>query len=106
MNVLLSNTAIATELENDPRYREWVLEFQAKAEKALKEGVFEVKALGTSLTLPQIAITYQVYKGAPKSLGENARAFTGSISRECLAIIKKAGYKADWNAIQALASHA
>ena len=103
---LVSNARILEAMANTPEYREFALKFEAQAREALTTGVFEVKALGVSLTLPQVAITYQAYKGVPNSLGEEARAYAKSISSECLAIIKKAGYKADWTGIQSLAAHA
>jgi hypothetical protein len=96
---------MALALAESPEYKALILKFEAKAAEALTQS-FEVKSLGVSMTLAQIAITYQAYKGIPKSFGENARSFTESISRECLAIIKANGYKADWNSIEALAQHA
>jgi hypothetical protein len=102
---LLSATAIASALSESPEYKALLVAFEQKAAKALTES-FEVKSLGVTMTLARIAVTYQVYKAAPKALGESARAYTESVSRECLAIIKKAGYKADWNSIVALAQHA
>jgi hypothetical protein len=96
---------MASALADSPEYKALILKFEAKAAKALSEK-FEVKSLGVTMTLAQIAITYQAYKGTPKSFGDNARSFTEAISRECLAIIKGAGYKADWNSIEALAQHA
>ena len=103
---LVSNARILEAMVATPEYKEFALKFEAQAKEALSTGVFEVKALGVSLTLPQVAITYQAYKGVPNSLGEEARAYAKSISLECLAIIKKAGYKADWTGIQSLAKHA
>jgi hypothetical protein len=105
MTALLSASAMAQALAESPEYKALILKFEAKAAEALTQS-FEVKSLGVSMTLAQIAITYQAYKGIPKSFGENARSFTESISRECLAIIKANGYKADWNSIEALAQHA
>ena len=105
MTALLSASAMALALAESPEYKALILKFEAKAAEALTQS-FEVKSLGVSMTLAQIAITYQAYKGIPKSFGENARSFTESISRECLAIIKANGYKADWNSIEALAQHA
>jgi hypothetical protein len=103
---LVSNARILEAMANTPEYREFALKFEAQAKEALATGVFEVKALGVSMTLPQVAITYQAFKGVPNSLGEEARTYAKSISLECLAIIKKAGYKADWTGIQSLAKHA
>jgi hypothetical protein len=105
MSALLSASAIASALSESPEYKALVLAFEAKAAKALTEE-FQVKSLGVKMTLARIAVTYQVYKAAPKALGESARAYTESVSRECLAIIKANGYKADWNSIVALAQHA
>lgn len=102
---LLSNAALVQALSDSPEYKALVLKFEAEAAKALTRE-FEVKSLGVTMTLAQIAITYQAYKGIPKSFGENARKFTESISRECLAIIKANGYKADFTSIEALAAHA
>jgi hypothetical protein len=96
---------MASALADSPEYKALILKFEAKAAEALTKS-FKVESLGVTMTLPQIAITYQAYKGTPKSFGDNARSFTEAISRECLAIIKKAGYKADWNSIEALAKHA
>jgi hypothetical protein len=104
-STLLSASAIASALAESPEYKALVLKFEQDAAKALTKS-FLVKSLGVELTLAQIAITYQAYKGTPKSFGESARAFTESISRECLGIIKANGYKADWNSIEALAQHA
>ena len=103
---LVSNARILEAMANTPEYREFALKFEAQAKEALATGVFLVEALGVSLTLPQVAITYQAYKGVPNSLGAEARAYAKSISTECLAIIKQAGYKADWTGIQSLAKHA
>lgn len=103
---LLSNSALASVLQDTPEYKALVLKFQQEAAKALEGGTYEVKSLGVTMTLPQVAITYQAYKGIPKSFGPSARSFSESISRECLAIIKKAGFRADWQGIQALAEHA
>lgn len=105
MSALLSQTALAQALAESPEYKALLVKFEKQAAKALTQE-FEVKSLGATMSLAQVAITYQVYKSAPKALGEQARKFTESISRECLAIIKSAGYKADWNSIQALAQHA
>jgi hypothetical protein len=88
-----------------PEYRELVLKAKAIQANAINLS-YEVKSLGVSMTLAQVAITYQAYKGVPNSLGAEARAYAKSISSECLAIIKKSGYKADWTGIQALAAHA
>jgi hypothetical protein len=103
---LVSNARILEAMANTEQYRQFVLDFEAKAKEALSTGVFLVESLGVEMTLPQVAITYQAYKGVPNSLGAEARAYAKSISTECLAIIKQAGYKADWTGIQALASHA
>jgi|LakMenEpi03Aug12_release.lakeMendotaPanAssembly.Ray.scaffolds.fasta_scaffold2355350_1 hypothetical protein len=103
---LVSNARILEAMVATPEYKEFALKFQAQAREALATGVFEVKALGVSLSLPQVAITYQAYKGVPNSLGENARAFAKSISSECLAILKENGYNAGWEGIKTLASHA
>ncbi len=105
MTALLSASASALALADSPEYKALVLKFEQKAAKALTEE-FQVKSLGVKMTLARIAVTYQVYKAAPKALGESARAYTESVSRECLAIIKANGYKADWNSIVALAQHA
>jgi hypothetical protein len=102
MTALLSNTALLEAIKDTPEYRDLVLSFEAKAKEALESGVYEVKALGTSLSLPQVAATYQAFKGQPKSLGS---AWSKAVSTECLAIIKKAGYKADWNGIVSLVAH-
>ena len=101
---LLSASALAAAMAESPEYKALLVKFEQKAAKALTEK-FEVKSLGVTMTLAQIAVTYQAYKGTPKSFGESARKFTESISRECLAIIKANGYKADWNSIEALAQH-
>lgn len=102
------NDALAAYLAanaNDPKVKALVLDFtKAKAEALTAK--HQVKSLGVSMTLAQVAITYQAYKSVPNSLGESARAYAKAISTECLAIIKKTGYKADWAGIQDLASHA
>jgi hypothetical protein len=103
---LVSNARILEAMANTEQYRQFVLDFEAKAVEALTTGVFLVESLGVEMTLPQVAITYQAYKGVPNSLGAEARTYAKSISLECLAIIKKAGYKADWTGIQSLAAHA
>jgi hypothetical protein len=102
---VLSASAIASALAESPEYKALVLKFEQEAAKALTKD-FEVKSLGVTMSLARVAVTYQVYKAAPKALGDTARAYTESVSRECLAIIKGAGYKADWNSIVALAQHA
>jgi hypothetical protein len=101
----LRNDALMAIMLETPEYRELVLKAKAIQANAINES-YEVKSLGVSMTLAQVAITYQAYKGVPKSLGEGARAYAKSISTECLAIIKKTGYKADWTGVQSLASHA
>ena len=90
--IALSNAALLASIQNDPRFAEMAKEYEAKA----------VEALGTSLSLPQIAATYQAFKGQPKSLGS---AWSKQVATECLAIIKQNGYKADWNGIVALVAH-
>lgn len=102
---LVSENAVIKAMLETPQYKEFALKFKAEKEQAIREGVFEVKSLGVSMSMAQVAITYQAYKGIPNSLGENARAYAKSISSECLAIIKQHS-KADWNSIQALAAHA
>jgi hypothetical protein len=102
---VLSASAIASALAESPEYKALVLKFEAEAAKNLTKD-FEVKSLGVTMSLARIAVTYQVYKAAPKALGASARAYTESVSRECLAIIKAAGYKADWNSIVALSAQA
>lgn len=101
----LRNDALLAIMAETPEYRELVLKAKAIQANAINQS-YEVKSLGVSMTLAQVAITYQAYKGVPKSLGESARAYAKSVSTECLAIIKKSGYKADWTGIQALAAHA
>jgi len=102
---VLSATALADALRESPEYKNLVLKFEREAAKALTKD-FEVKSLGVSMSLARVAVTYQVYKSAPKALGASARAYTETVSRECLAIIKSAGYKADWNSIVTLSQHA
>jgi hypothetical protein len=92
-------------MKETPEYKELVLKAKAIQANAINLS-YEVKSLGVSMTLAQVAITYQAYKGVPNSLGVEARAYAKSISSECLAIIKKSGYKADWNGVVALAAHA
>jgi hypothetical protein len=106
----VTKSAIETALLENPEYKALVIkaqsDAQAKAEAALS-GVYVVKSLGNlPMTLPQVAITYQAYKGIPKAFGANARSFTEAISRECLAIIKATGLPADWKGIEALAQQA
>jgi hypothetical protein len=96
--------AILTAMADTPEYKALILKFQQEQAKALSVS-HEVKSLGVSMTLAQVAITYQAYKGVPNSLGAEARAYAKAISTECLAIIKKSGYKADWSGIVGLASH-
>ena len=103
---MLSNAALAEFLKDSPEYKDIVLAFQAKAAEALAGKVFVVQSLGgVEMTLPEIAVYYQVYKSVPKALGDKARAIFEPASRECLAIIKANGYKADWDGIVALAAH-
>ncbi len=109
MTATLTSTARATEAflaSEAERLRTFVLDFEANAVKAVSTKVFLVESLGVEMTLPQVAITYQAYKGIPNALGENARKFAKSISSECLAIIKENGVNADWKGIALLASHA
>lgn len=108
---MLSNAALAQELAQDPRYKALMLEFQAKAAEALSSGKFAIESLGgLELSLPEVAQVYQAHK----SLGgwfypsEEARksSFAYKVSQECLAVIKKAGYKADAEGIKSLIAHA
>jgi hypothetical protein len=92
-------------MADQPEYRDLVIKAKALQANAINLQ-YEVKSLGVSMTLAQVAITYQAYKGVPNSIGVEARAWAKSISTECLAIIKKSGYKADWTGVQNLASHA
>jgi hypothetical protein len=101
----LRNDALLAIMAETPEYRELILKAKAIQANAINES-YEVKSLGVSMTLAQVAITYQAYKGVPNSMGVEARAYAKSISSECLAIIKKSGYKADWNGVVALAAHA
>ena len=106
MSALLSNTALLAALKESEQYKAFVVEFEAKAAEALTDKVYPIAALGgVELTLPEVAVYYQVYKSVPKALGDKARAIFEPASRECLAIIKAAGYKADWDGIVALAAH-
>ena len=103
---LLSNSALVGALQDTPEYKALVVKFQQEAAKALESGTYEVKSLGVTMTLPQVAITYQAYKGIPERWTTARDNFTLAISRECLDIIKKAGYPADFKGIEALAAHA
>jgi hypothetical protein len=106
MSALLSNTALLAALKESEQYKAFVVEFEAKAAEALTDKVYPIAALGgVELTLPEVAVYYQVYKSVPKALGDKARSIFEPASRECLAIIKAAGYKADWDGIVALAAH-
>jgi len=98
---LLSNAALVEAFQASAEFREFALKFQAKASEAMYD-LHTVESLGTSLTLPQVAVIYQGVKALPKSLGST---WGEAVSRECLSIIKKAGYKADWSGIQALVSY-
>jgi hypothetical protein len=101
----LRNDALLAIMADQPEYRDLVIKAKALQANAINLQ-YEVKSLGVSMTLAQVAITYQAYKGVPNSIGVEARAWAKSISTECLAIIKKSGYKADWTGVQNLASHA
>ena len=106
MSGMYSNTALLAALKESEQYKAFVVDFEAKAAKALTETVYTVESLGgVELTLPEVAVYYQVYKSVPKAFGEKARSIFEPASRECLAIIKAAGYKADWDGIVALAAH-
>lgn len=106
---LLSQQALAQALQDSPEYRELVLKFEAKAVNAMAEKHY-VESLQAELTLPEIAMFYQGLKGIPKACFANEEArlasFPYKVSTECKAIIQKAGYKADWNTIQAITNHA
>ena len=101
MTALLSNAALAQAFQESEEFRAFAIKFQAKAAEAMFEQHL-VESLGVSLTLPQVAVIYQGLKGLPKSLNST---WGKTVSTECLAIIKKAGYKADWAGISALVSH-
>lgn len=101
----LRNDALLAIMAETPEYRDLVIKAKALQAKAIKLQ-YEVKSLGVSMTLAQVAITYQAYKAVPNAIGEEARAWAKSISTECFEIIKKSGYKAGWAGIQGLASHA
>ena len=101
----LRNDALLAIMAETPEYRDLVIKAKALQANAINLQ-YEVKSLGVSMTLAQVAITYQAYKGVPNSIGVEARAWAKTVSSECLAIIKKSGYKADWTGIQNLASHA
>ena len=101
----LRNDALVAIMLETPEYKELILKAKAIQANAINLS-YEVKSLGVSMTLPQVAITYQAFKGVPNAIGVEARAYAKSISSECLAIIKKSGYKADWKGVVALASHA
>ena len=101
-STLLTQNAILTAMADTPEYKALVVKFEKQAQEALSKGRFEVKSLGTTLSLPQVAATYQAFKGQPKSLGS---AWSKEVATECLAIIKKSGYKADWTGIQSLVAH-
>lgn len=105
-NALLSNTALLAAMKDSEQYKAFVLQFEAKAAEALTSAVYTIETLGgVQMTLPEVAVYYQVYKSVPKALGDKARAIFEPASRECLAIIKAAGYKADWDGIVSLAAH-
>lgn len=110
-HAMLSNAALLEQMTQDPRYKELALEFQAKAQAALTNTKFTIETLGgMELTLPEVAQAYQ----SNKSLGawffpsEEARkaSFAYAVSQECLAVIKKAGYKADAESIKSIIAHA
>ena len=109
MSTLLSATSLANALSESAEYRELVLAFEAKAKEALTQKHY-VEALGKELSLPEVAMFYQGLKGIPKDCFANEEArkasFAYQVSTECLAIIKKAGYKADWQSISAITKHA
>lgn len=109
MSTLLSATSLAQALQESPEYRELVLQFEAKAKNALTQKHY-VETLGKELSLPEVAMFYQGLKGIPKDCfaSEEARkeSFAYKVSSECLSIIKKAGYKADWQSISAITKHA
>ncbi len=109
MSTLLSASALAQALQDTPQYKELVLAFEAKAKDALSQKHY-VESLGKELSLPEVAMFYQGLKGIPKDCFANEEArkasFAYQVSTECLAIIKKAGYKADWQSISAITKHA
>lgn len=98
---LISQNALALALAESPEYKALLVKFEKQALEALSS-TFEVKSLGVTMTLAQVAVTYQAYKGIPKAFGESGRSFAEAISRECLAIIKSAGFKADFESIKGL----
>lgn len=106
---LISKTALLEAFQESAQFREFALQFEAKAKQAMGD-THTVEALGTSLTLPQIAQTYQAFKGLGGFFFDNDEvtrkaSFAYRVSTECLAIIKKAGYKADTEGIKALISY-
>jgi len=136
----LRNDAILTAMAETPEYKALVLKVKAKSAEALK-AKHEVKSLGASLTLKEIAQVYAGLRGLATSyFGEydsykaikeanpkldhksimvilqeqegykqaeklRVDSFAYKVSQECLAIIKKSGYKADTEGIQALIQH-
>lgn len=109
MSTLLSASSLAEALQASPEYRELVLQFEAKAKNALTQKHY-VESLNRELSLPEVAMFYQGLKGIPKDCFANEEArkasFAYQVATECLAIIKKAGYKADWQSISAITKHA
>jgi hypothetical protein len=60
---MYSNTALLAALKESEQYKAFVVDFEAKAAKALTETVYTVESLGgVELTLPEVAVYYQVYK--------------------------------------------
>lgn len=144
MTAMLSKAALAQAFEASEEFKTFALNLQAKAAQTMGE-LHEVKSLGTSLTLPQIAQAYQSFKGlgvsffgefksytefleefksagVPQADKEAAKAFKATpeyaeaeaarqasfayaVSTECLAIIKKAGYKADTEGVKAIIAY-
>jgi hypothetical protein len=102
----LRNDALMAIMVETPEYRELVLKAKAIQANAINES-YEVKSLGATLTLKEVAQTYQAFKGLGTWFfhGDNEarkESFSYKVSRECLAIIKKTGYKADPEGIKNL----
>ena len=110
-HAMLSNTALMAALAETPEYKALMVKVQAQAQEALTSGVFVIESLGgVEMSLPEVAQVYQSFKSLGQWFFPSDEARKASLayktSQECLAIIKKAGYKADAEGIKSLIAFA
>jgi hypothetical protein len=100
---LFSNAALAEALANDPQYKALVLEFQKKALEAL-DSTYEVKSLGATLTVREVAEEYAKNLAFSKSWYQKdlKDTRTQAIITETRDILKGIGLKTDAESLKSL----